>query len=390
MDEARDFELAGERFHIFHTGGEAASEIGLYLPDYKVLFSADEIQGPTFPNLHSMRGTKMRDANRWVQALERMQQFDADYLLPSHGQPVVGAQKISELLRTYQDAIQFTHDQAIRHINKGLTLQELPQAVGKLPPYLQMEPYTTEYYGTMADAVRSYYVGYISWFSGDAVELAPTEQAEQARRLVKLMGGRDRVLQEAEQAYERGDSQWAAELATPLIRIDNQDMDARKLKAAAFRKLGYASANSTWRSFYLMGALELEGRLDTDGLNRRYTNPESVARMPPALVLESLRYLVDPAKAQDSVMRINLKFTDVAQDYQLELRNSTLKVRLGEAPDADSQVELTRAALAELVLERQSVDEAIKAGVKVVNPSFFKKLFEALDLSQSPISLVAR
>jgi alkyl sulfatase BDS1-like metallo-beta-lactamase superfamily hydrolase len=53
LDRETEMTLAGIRFVFFHTGGEAASHIGIYLPDHKVLFSGDEVQGPTFP--HSTR-----------------------------------------------------------------------------------------------------------------------------------------------------------------------------------------------------------------------------------------------------------------------------------------------------------------------------------------------
>jgi len=51
----------------------------------------------------------------------------------------------------------------------------------------------------------------------------------------------------------------AAELATLLIRIDRDDQAARAVKAASFRKLGYAQINGVWRSWYLSAARELEG-----------------------------------------------------------------------------------------------------------------------------------
>ena len=167
-------------------------------------------------------------------------------------------------------------------------------------------------------------------------------------------------------------------------------MDARRLKAAAFRKLGYASANSTWRSFYLMGALELEGELDQEGLSLHYANPENMARMPAAMALDSLRYRVDPAKAGDSELQVNLHFTDLDETYAVELRNSTLKVRDGAASQG-SKVRLTRAALASLALGHQTVDEALKKKqVSAENPEALRQLIGALDVSQKPVNLVVR
>ncbi|MFX9042799.1 alkyl sulfatase dimerization domain-containing protein, partial [Acinetobacter baumannii] len=77
------------------------------------------------------------------------------------------------------------------------------------------------------------YQGYLGWFQGDPLKLDPVPPVESARRHVELMGGRDKVLAAARAAYDKGEFQWAAELATYLIRIDQKDKDARALKANA-------------------------------------------------------------------------------------------------------------------------------------------------------------
>jgi alkyl sulfatase BDS1-like metallo-beta-lactamase superfamily hydrolase len=391
VDGARDVEIAGVKLHLFHTGGEAASEIAIWLPDYKVLVSGDEVQGPTFPNLHSMRGTKMRDANRWIGALRRMQAFDSRYMVPMHGPVVEGAERIKALLSQSEDAIQYTHDQTIRLINKGVTMTELPDALGPLPSYLSSEPYTTEYYGTVADAARSYYVGYISWFSGDATDLAPTPRPERARREVVLMGGRGKVLKAATDAFAKGDAQWAAELTTLLIAIDHQDMDARRLKAAAFRKLGYATYNSNRRGFYLMGALELEGKLNPQGLTARYMNPDNIKKMPVPLMLEWARYRVDPKRAGAGAARVAMSVAGDAQPWIVELRNSTFKFHKAAPGEAAPAVALDRTALGALVAGSATVQGLAQAGaVAGEGTDALGRIFSALDMTTAPIDLVVR
>lgn len=390
LDGARDVEIAGVKLHLFHTGGEAASHIAAWLPDHKVLISGDEVQGPTFPNLHSMRGTKMRDANRWIGALRRMQRYDAAWMVPMHGPVVAGTPEIKALLARYEDAIQYTHDQTIRLINKGVTETDLPDTLGPLPDWLRSEPYTTEYYGTVADAARSYYVGYVSWFSGDATDLSPTPRAERARREVEMMGGRARVLSAAAHAFKEGDAQWAAELATLLIAIDHQDMEARRLKAAAFRTLGYATYNSNRRGFYLMGALELEAKLNPQGLTARYMNPDNIRKMPVPLMLEAVRYRVDPKRAGAVDVRVALHVTGERAPWIVELRNSTLKFGPGEAGTLPVAA-LDRATLGELVAGAANVEALAEKGAIVGDgTAVLARIFAGLDLAAVPINLVVR
>ena len=87
--------IAGYRMVFFQTGGEAASHIGVYLPEQRVVFAGDEVQGPTFPQLHSLRGTRPRDIQRWFTAIDRMRAYNAEYLLPGHRQTVTGTANVS-------------------------------------------------------------------------------------------------------------------------------------------------------------------------------------------------------------------------------------------------------------------------------------------------------
>ena len=57
--------------------------------------------------------------------VDRLREFNADILIPHHGHPVEGADKISKLLTDYRDAIQFVHDQTLRYMNKGYTPDEI-------------------------------------------------------------------------------------------------------------------------------------------------------------------------------------------------------------------------------------------------------------------------
>ena len=73
-----------------------------------------------------------------------------------------------------RDGIQYVHDQTSRYMNKGLTPDELAEAVA-FPPYLaEYKPYLREYYGTVKHSSRQIYAGYLGWFAGDPVDLDPT------------------------------------------------------------------------------------------------------------------------------------------------------------------------------------------------------------------------
>ena len=287
---------------------ETEDELAIFLPDKRnttgvqsdpndwggrgLLFSAEVIQGPAFPNLYSLRGTTYRNPATWFRSVDKLRAFDAWCMVPSHGPPLCGAENIHTLLRNFRDAIQFTHDQTIRWMNKGYTMDQLALIVEQL--YLErgqeerimreldlVKPiqnvtgevvsprdYLRPFYGSVPQAVREIYVGSVGWFQADPTQLRPTPPDELARRYVALMGGAKAVNQAARVAIGNGDPTFAAELTTNVIRghlgstgEDHQHdvKEAMQIKARALLQLGAAAENPNWRNWYITGAFELQG-----------------------------------------------------------------------------------------------------------------------------------
>lgn len=373
--------LAGVRFVFFSTGGESASHLGAYLPDQKVLLSGDEVQGPTFPQLHSLRGTRPRDIVRWVAAIDRMRSYEADHLVPSHGQNVEGKEEINKILTYYRDAMQYVHDQSVRLINMGFTPDEIAETV-ELPDSVVIEPWTVEYYGNVDVSARNVYGGYISWWNGDPAELRPTPRMERARRTVEMMGGRDKVFAAAEKAFFDGDAQWAAELTTPLIRLNKEDWPARQLKAAALRVLGYQQTSSSLRGFYLTGARELDGLFDPAAAQRMIMQQVfNLDDAPTSMILENLRFQVNPERADGKQLSVGYEFTDTGEAFTLVLRNSVLEVTPSLTDGTAAVVQLTRAFGNRILRGQETLQSGMDSGAITVrgNPAEVQSLHAVFD-----------
>ena len=366
IDERLTTTIAGVELEILHVPSEAPDELAVYLPANRVLIDTEVLQGPTFPNMHTLRGTKFRDPVRWVRSIDRLRRLEAQHLVPTHGQPVSGAEKVEEVLRMTRDGIQYVHDQTIRHMNKGLTPDELVEVV-RLPPHLaNYKPYLRQYYGTVKQAVRQIYVGYLGWFEGDPVDLDPVGPVESARRHVALMGGRDDVLEAARRSYADGDYQWAAELTTYLTRIDKTDSDARSLKANAFRQLGYASMNINWRNWYLTSAKELEGRLDAAVDAKKMANifmpPDIVTEMPAAVSINSWTSRLKAEDALATELSMGFRFSDTDESYSLTIRRGVCQFDEGLSGANDVVVTMTKPVYDRMLLGTTSFEKAIADG----------------------------
>ncbi len=394
-----DTTIAGLPVQFLHVPSEAPDEIVLYLPDNRVLISAEVTQGPTLPNIHTLRGTKFRDPVVWVDSLDKLRAFQADYMVPLHGQPVSGKDKVEEVLRMTRDAIAYIHDQTVRWMNKGLTPDELVEKV-QLPPHLAgYTPYLREYYGTVKHSVRQIYQGYLGWFQGDPVDLDPIPPKDKAERLIALMGGREKVLLAAGEAYLKGDHQWAAELSGYAIRVDHGDKLARDIKARSFRKLGYASMNINWRNWYLMSAMELEGKLDDGGaeeLGRRvrsaFLSSDMLKNLPARIFLQNWVTRIDPEKSADVELTLGFAFPDIGEEWSLDVRRGVAQLRRGIDADTALRLTLDKTYLDTVISgENGLLKGALLGDVKVDgNLLDIKTFLGCFDFAEAPIALTVR
>jgi alkyl sulfatase BDS1-like metallo-beta-lactamase superfamily hydrolase len=361
-----DITIAGVAMHLVHVPSEAADEIAVFLPQSKILLSSEVIPAQCFPSLVPLRGEAYRNPIDWYQSIDLLRGFKAVAMVPAHGLPVFGADNVEEVLRNYRDAIQFVHDQTVRQMNKGLVPDELAQVV-KLPPHLaNYKPWMQEFFGTVSQTVRGIYQGYLGWFEADPVALAPLPRMESARRQVALMGGRDLVLAAAVKAFEDGDAQWAAELATLLIRIDRQDMAARRLKAAAFRKLGYAQINGVWRSWYLSAARELEGfdflAFARANFRGSFAAPDLVAALPAKAFVEGLTTRLKAEDTLDVTMTVGFRFPDTGESCGIALRRGVAQFDEQLPETTDMTLTLDKATLDRIRLGELTLRDALLAG----------------------------
>ena len=348
VDDVLDITIAGVKMHIKWVPSEAPDEIAVWFPDLEVLHTVEIIQGESFPNLHTIRGTRYREPDVWFAGIDVLRQFPAKYMVPSHGRPVSGYQAVADTLTAYRDAIQYVYDQTLRHINKGLLPDELVDVV-ELPPHLSDHPWLGDFYGGVPHSVRQIYYGELGWFKGDPTFLDPIRPSEASQRYVEMMGGRDKIFEAAQKASESGDHQWATELATHLIRIDNDDRDARTLKAEALRQIGYTHSNINWRNWYLTSAQELEGTIDFSN-KTDLAAPDLLRAFPTSELLNSFRFRLKAEETLDVNMTFGFIHPDINEGFGLEIRRGVAQFHDSLPDQADVILEMDRSTLESILL----------------------------------------
>ncbi len=87
---------------------------------------------------------------------------------------------------------------------------------------------------------------------------------------------------------------------------------------------------------------------------------------------------------------VNLRFTDVEQDWRVVISNRAMHTTAGTAAHADATVTLDRSVLIEISSAELTVGEAIDTGRAVVdgNDTAFRAIFDHLDVFMSMFPII--
>ncbi|AGZ35327.1 MAG: alkyl/aryl-sulfatase [Pseudomonas sp.] len=350
-------------------GTEAPAEMNLWFPTFKALCMAENASHVQH-NVLTLRGAQVRDAKVWAYYLDQsLLRYgnQAEVVFAQHHWPTWGGEAIREYLADQRDMYAFIDSQTLRLINRGLGPTEIAAELTSLPPRLASKWYSRDYYGSLSHNVRAVYQRYMGFYDGNPATLNPLPPRETGEHYVKALGGAERVLTLAKQAYDNGDYRWVAELTRHLIFAQPDHRAARELQADALEQLGYQSENATWRNAYLTGAQELRNGVATTA-SRGGSADDLVRALTPSLFFDYLGVRVDAAKAAAQDLTINWRFTDMNESYALTLRNGVLTHRdHTQHAKADVQVSMSKATLDLIALKQTGFLKETKSGGIVIS-----------------------
>ncbi|KAK5156683.1 hypothetical protein LTS14_004895 [Recurvomyces mirabilis] len=286
---------------------EAPSEFNVFFPAHRALCIA-ECATNTMHNIATLRGAAVRDAKKWSKHLDETIDLygkESDVLFSSHHWPTWGRKQLIKFISDQRDLYGYMHDQTVRMMNTGLTGVEIAETL-RLPPALQREWHTREYYGALNQNIKGIYQRYMTWFDGNAANLWKHVPVEEGKRYVACMGGVDAVMKKAQES-------------------------ARQQLAQVYETLAFGSENAVWRNYYLTTAHTLRSA-DDPGMMSRGAASGPLAISPYSSVedwLDALSLRIDGPEASNlhNEIVVSLTMLDDQVTWILRLRHGTLTYR---------------------------------------------------------------
>jgi alkyl sulfatase BDS1-like metallo-beta-lactamase superfamily hydrolase len=255
-----ELDIGGQRFELHHARGETDDGTWVWAPGRKVLFTGDLFIWAS-PNCGNPQKVQ-RYARDWAQAFRRMAALDADALLPGHGLPIVGADRVRQALTEGAELLESLLDQTLALMNEGARLDDIVRAV-RGPEQLLARPYLRPIYDEPEFVVRNIWRYYGGWYDGDPSHLKPAAPGALAQELANLAGGAGRLAERARELAAAGDLRLAGHLAELAAQAAPDDNGVHAARAEVFGRRAREEGSTMSKGIFSWA--EHESRVRVEG-----------------------------------------------------------------------------------------------------------------------------
>lgn len=245
--QSTSFEIGDESFELYHGRGETDDQTWTWLPERRVICCGDFFMWVA-PNAGNPQKSQ-RYAGDWAVALRKMAALDAELLLPGHGFPIFGAERVRTALSDVAEYLESLHDQTLELMNQGATLDTILQTV-RPPEHLFSRPYLRPVFDDPEFVVRNVWRFYGGWYGGDPSTLKPAPQADLARELAGLAGGGKRLAERAATLSHEGDMRLACHLAQLAGAASPDDPEVQRIRSDVFMRRASQESSSMARAIF--------------------------------------------------------------------------------------------------------------------------------------------
>ena len=251
--DERTLEVGGERFELHHAKGETDDHTWTWVPSRGVLCCGDLFIWAT-PNAGNPQKAQ-RYPRDWAAALREMAELGAETMLPGHGLPVMGEDRVRTALTDTAALLESLVDQTLELMNSGATLDQVLQSV-RAPRELVGKPYLQPIYDEPEFIVRNLWRLYGGWYDGDPARLKPAPDARLAQELAAMAGGAERLAERARELSDMGEPRLAGHLAQLAWLAEPASRLTQQTRAEVYDRRAGEEASTMARGVFAWAAAE--------------------------------------------------------------------------------------------------------------------------------------
>ncbi|MCP4751566.1 MAG: MBL fold metallo-hydrolase [Proteobacteria bacterium] len=260
--ERLDIEIGGVQTLIRHTRGETDDHSWVFFPAQRILCTGDLfIWG--MPNAGNPQKVQ-RYALEWAAGLRKMASLDPEVLLPGHGFPIIGAERVRQALNDTATFLEVLNEQTLAMMNKGMALETIISSI-QVPEELLGRPYLQPVYDEVEFIVRNIWRLYGGWYDGLPSHLKPATEKAQGLEIAELAGGADKLVERAEKLVSEGGNdnlRMACHLAEWAIAASPDDPAVRRTLKRVYTERAKTEPSTMAMGIFVTRAREMGGDVE--------------------------------------------------------------------------------------------------------------------------------
>ncbi|MDH3705747.1 MAG: MBL fold metallo-hydrolase [Acidimicrobiia bacterium] len=232
FDTTLELRVGDTDIELRHDRGETDDHAWAWIPEHRALAVGDLFIW-VFPNAGNPQKVQ-RYPVEWAAALRSMAALEPELLLPAHGLPIGGRDRIVEVLATTATALEGLVRDTLELMNQGQPLDAIVHEV-RVPDEVLALPYLKPAYDEPEFTVRNIWRLYGGWYDGNPARLKPPPDGELAAALAELTGGAGPLVTRARRAADDGELRLACALVELAVQAAPDDHDAHGARADIYR-----------------------------------------------------------------------------------------------------------------------------------------------------------
>ena len=117
------FKSGNLTFNLYHARGETDDHTWVHIPEEKIIAPGDLFIWAV-PNGGNPQKVQ-RYISDWAMALNKMIELEAETLIPGHGFPIFGKDRIKKALETTSQFLTLIEEQTLKFMNQGKSLNQV-------------------------------------------------------------------------------------------------------------------------------------------------------------------------------------------------------------------------------------------------------------------------
>ncbi len=221
MDKSYTLSVGGETIELNHDRGETDDHLWVWWEKKRVLCTGDLFIWAS-PNCGNPQKAQ-RYPREWALALRKMAALQPEVMLPGHGPPILGEDRIGKALNDTASLLETLFEQVLAMMNDGAALNDILHSV-TYPEELLEQPYLRPVYDEPSFIVRNIWRLYGGWYDGNPARLKPPEDKILAEAVANAAGGQKALIVAAEKYLSDESLELACQFAEWAYLVEPNDL----------------------------------------------------------------------------------------------------------------------------------------------------------------------